>query len=602
LRGEQEGPPALVPAVKKFLRRPGVCRVGGDAVLRDGDPNAPGNAPGAYHLAIGPDQATITARVPEGLLMGQRTLAQMALAGPLPQCEVTDWPDVAVRSAHLCYHLIRESLAYNCPNFEALLRQIAELAALKYNAVLLELESLFPYRKHAAVSCRLAFTRDQIKMLRERLATQRMEIVPLVQCLGHAYNVLIHDEYSSYREAPGTYQQYCPLSSDLPKLYMEFVDEYLELFPGLRQWHMGGDESRQLAVCQRCKEKAAKQGLSRLYVDHIAEIARRLHEKGLVPMVWSDMMEHYPDALSSLPDYVKIVYWNYDLPKWPRPYAADLFRRKGFQVAGAPGVRFGSSGTELSVYYPDALRGLEALIPRMQREGTSEMLVTNWMKGSPHENTHYGFAYAAELCWNASTTREDFQTRYAAVTFGARDASLCRVYDILSLPLPYAEPVQNHMPDRLNRFDLSGLRFPDKWKRYTNPEREPAVIKQLEAGVAAGAGAAKMLRSLAPQCTRGRRQLDLLAMSAQAIQAKAEFGLALHEARRIEQSGDKAALKRWRANLPRIRAAWREAEKRHRELLEPAGFAPSVAFLNELMFEPAEYEFLSTMEEKFRTL
>jgi len=630
LRAEGTGQPVTLPAVKRFLRRAGVCTLAGEVPveiaggagleersvrvalsgalvpadkgptgrgirLLVGDPQAPGDASGAYRLVVERDRIAVTARSGEGLLNGLRTVAQMACTGPLPQCEVTDWPDVTARSAHLCYHVVRESLAYNCPNFKALLDQIDQLAALKYNAVLLELESLFPYRKHAAIPCRIAFTRDQVRTIRDRLAAHHMEIVPLVQCLGHAYNVLVHDEYAAYREVPGTYQQYCPLNPALPGLYMEFVDEYLELFPGLKQWHIGGDESRQLARCPRCREKAAKQGVSRLYIDYVAEIARRLHERGIAPMVWSDMLEHHPEALPLVPDYLKIVYWNYDMPKWPRPYAAGLFRRRGLQVVGAPGVRFGSSGTELSVYYLEALRGLEALIPRMHGEGTSEILVTNWMKGSPHENTHYGFAYAADLCWNATTRREDFQSRYARLVFGAGDASLCRVYETLSLPLPYAEPVQNHMPDFLNRLDLSGLRFAEKWKRYTTPEREPKIIRQLQAALAAGTEAVEILRRLAPQCTRGRRQLQLLEMSARCIRAKAEFALALHEGRRLEQTGAQAALVEWRKELPRIREAWREAKESHRRSLEPTGFASSVAFLNELMFETAEYEFLATL-------
>ena len=220
-----------------------------------GDPRAPADARGASLLAIGKDHIDITAASAEGLIMGLRTMAQMGLSGPLPRCTVADWPDVAVRSGHLCYHLIRESLAYNCANYEALLREIDSLAALKYNAVLLELESMFPYRRHPAISCKIAFTPRQVQSIRDRLAGHRMEIVPMVQCLGHAYNVLFHDEYSAYREVPGTFQQYCPLNPDLPKLYMQFVDEYLEMFPGVRQWHMGGDESRQLGRCPRCGRK-----------------------------------------------------------------------------------------------------------------------------------------------------------------------------------------------------------------------------------------------------------------------------------------------------------------------------------------------------------
>jgi len=123
---------------------------------------------GAYHLAIarpGYDHGAVTRRPS----YGQRTLAQMLWQALCHNARLrTGRCGRAFRSPVL--HLIRESLAYNCPNFEALLRQIAETGGTEVQRGLLELESLFPYRKHAAVSCKLAFTRDQIKILRERLA------------------------------------------------------------------------------------------------------------------------------------------------------------------------------------------------------------------------------------------------------------------------------------------------------------------------------------------------------------------------------------------------------------------------------------------------
>ena len=598
LLAQSSGDPPLVPRPKRFRALGGSSRRRTDVVIRTvmGDPGALAESPEAYRLVVDQGGVTLTSRSEDGFAMGRRTWAQLAAAGPVPHCEIVDWPDATLRCAHLCYHLVRESLAYNCPNFEALLEQIDQLAALKYNSVLIELESMFPYRKHRAVSCKIAFTPQQMRTIGERLAAWRMQIIPMVQCLGHAYNVLIHDEYAEYREVPGTYQQYCPTHPKIGDLYMQFVDEYLDIFPGIRQWHIGGDESRQLGQCARCTAKVEKQGKSKLYVDHVAEIARRVHERGLTPLLWSDMLESHPEATADVPGYVKIVYWNYDLPKWPRPYAAEAFRKRGFPVVGSPGVRFGSAGTELSVYYPGALRGIETLVPRMHAEGHKEFIVTNWMKGSPHENTHYGFAYAADLCWNASGSRADFQKRYAGLAFLLPDGLIGEVYDMLSLPLPYAEPVQDHMPDRLNRFDLSGLRFPAKWKAYTKPEREPEVIGQLEAGLAAGKKAGALLDRLSPQATGGKRQLDLLRLSAQCIQAKARLALALHAGRKLESGvKDRPAIDSWRSGQPQILAAWREAKRKHRDMLMTTGFAPSIEFLSELMFEPAEAEFLESM-------
>ena len=243
--------------------------------LEIGDPKIEDHSPEAYRLRVEQNLITVTGRTADGVLMGLGTLAQLALDGPIPACEIADWPDMRLRATHICYCHVLESMPYNLPNFDALLAQIDRLAAVKQNAVLLELTAMFPFQKHATVSCKIAFTPAQIARLRQRLETQRMEIIPLVQCLGHAYEVLRHDQYAPYRELATHTQQYCPTNPRVIDLYLEFVDEYLAAFPGIKTFHLGGDESRMLGRCPHCAKKVAELGVSRLYVDHVGEVARR---------------------------------------------------------------------------------------------------------------------------------------------------------------------------------------------------------------------------------------------------------------------------------------------------------------------------------------
>ena len=177
------------------------------------------------------------------------------------------------------------------------------------------------------------------------------------------------------------------------------------------------------------------------------------------------------------------------------------------------------------------MTGIETLTKRVYQDGCREMLTTNWMKGSPHENTDYGLSYAADLAWNVAGTRENFQRRYAKYTFGLNDPGVCKVYETLSVVLPYAETVGLHQMDPLDRLDVSGFRFPDKWRKYTAPKVEPAIVQQLKLGLAAGRKAESALGEYRAQATRGKRQLDLLDLSARCIQAKARFGLACTRAR-----------------------------------------------------------------------
>jgi len=564
-------------------------------ILSSGDTGAPFDSPEAYRLSVGPKQMRIIGQSAEGVLMGLRTLSQLMREDRIPQCEIVDWPDMRPRVAHLCYGHVRETMPYNTPNFPALLEQIDRLAALKYNGVLLELTALFPFRRHPLIPCRLAFTPGQIAELRDRLRLHHLWPIPMLQSLGHVYDVLLHEEYASYRETPDRTQQFCPTDPRVADLYMELIEEYLEAFPESESVHLGGDEARQMGQCPRCREKAETLGMARLYTDHMARIGERLWEKGITPLIWSDMLENHPEGLQLLPKFFKIIYWNYDLPNWHLPYAVEEFTRAGFEVICAPAVRWGAAGTELSVYYLDSLRGIETLISRAHADGCREVIVTNWMKGSPHELADYGFAYAADVSWNSRVTREDFQTRFAGIVLGL-ERDICTVYDLLSLPLPYAEAVCLHMPERLNRLDVSGLRFPQKWAKYSSPEEEATVLAQLAHGAGAAAQAAELLARVDNTNIRDRRQFELLRLAAECMLAKARFGLALHDGNKLAtRESSRQELLSWCAEYPAALGRWKTAKKRHFEMLLESGFPPVIELLNEMMFEPAEIEALVGM-------
>ena len=160
----------------------------------------------------------------------------------------------------------------------------------------------------------------------------------------------------------------------------------------------------------------------------------------------------------------------------------------------------------------------------------------------------------------------------------------------------YAEGMSWHEWNHLYRFDLSGFRFPEKWKRYTSPEEEPQALDQLRSALEASKKARAILDQVTPQCPRGKRQLQLLLNTAQCIRAKAQFALALHTGHKFSNlTANQDAISRWLGEQPQILAAWREAQRVHWDTLVVSGFAPAVKFLNELMFEPIEYDALAEM-------
>jgi transposase-like protein len=87
----------------------------------------------------------------------------------------------------------------------------------------------------------------------------------MVQCLGHAYNVLRHAAYAHLRESIETTQQYCPANPDVRAFFLELADEVLDVLGPVRRFHVGGDETRRLGVCPACRDRVAAEGVAALY-------------------------------------------------------------------------------------------------------------------------------------------------------------------------------------------------------------------------------------------------------------------------------------------------------------------------------------------------
>ena len=518
----------------------------------------------AYILDIGDLSISIQAQHERGLYSAIHTLQQLWKDGgnvTLPHVRIVDYPKRKMRGAHFCYHLVDRTRPYSAPNFETLMLNIDELASYQINTLLLELELLFPYEKHRRLSSDLAFTREQLGLLVEKTAQYGIELIPIVQCLGHAYNVLQFDEYKHLRELPDKIQQYCPCNPKVVSFYEELVDEYLEVFPDLKYFHIGGDESRVLGECPRCKDKVEQFGISRLYVDHINEIARVLLKKNIQPIVWTDMIEHYPESIAHLPPELILMCWYYHPVKWSRPFKGDLLRSLKNRIIAAPAIKFGSSGN-IAVDYNLAIEGMAFLDKHSESISKEGLIVTNWMKNIPHDFSMYGYAYAAEAAWSGIPDLKDFQRRFVKRHFGCDQQQVAEVYHMLSANvsfekfkqdsgnrphaeksddliekyhwsgflMPFAEDVQEHYPDRLNRLDHSGFSIEEKINKYilcaTDAEKRD-YLAQMQSNLKQGKKALTVIWQYLRSIKKNQNEWGLLELAASALVYKSRLGIAL---------------------------------------------------------------------------
>jgi hypothetical protein len=560
-----------------------------------------------YALRVSESGVLAGADSPRGRFYAAQTLAQLvvgAAARPLPCIDILDWPRMTMRGFTLCYHIVGDEVPLLGPNAETAILAIREMAHLKMNAVVIEPEAQFPYRKHPKIPSRTAFSPDEVAAIRRAAEDTQVEIIPLVQSIGHAYAVLRHPEYAHLRELPDTSQQYCLCNDAVTALYAELAGEVIDAF-GATRLHIGGDESRRLGQCPRCREKAARVGIGGLYADHVNRIAEGLLSRGVTPVVWGDIMEDHPDILDALDPRVQVIYWNYDMVDWNRPYVLEMYARPGRTVFTGSAARFGPHG-DATFLYKKAMRNIGLLAQETVRMGYAGMIVTDWTKLAPFEVGLVATAYGAEASWSGAGKQDVFCARWSEILFGARMADLDRQLQLTSeitmrrkeilnphWAPPFVDQTVHFMVDWLDRMDWSQWSFGQVLAQYTQQEQLPRALEQMKRGLAHAQEALAIADEAGPRAARNRRLFDVLRLSALNQQAKCAMGLALvrgSQLLKFPRPDDGEERRRAAAALRAALDGWNRLRAETERVLLPGAFPASLQTALRYKLDPAAAE------------
>lgn len=262
-----------------------------------------------YKLTLAPLGIILEACHERGFFYGVNTLRQL-----LRQCkdgllncgEITDWPDLPTRAMHITLG------NGNMPTYEQFKAIIPMLAFYKYNTLILEYDDRFPWCQHPLISHQAAFTKEQLIELIKLAEDHFLEVIPLVDSLGHAKQYLKHQEYSHLKEVPDQIAEMCPSNPATLTFIKELWDEVLELHPHSRYAHISGDEVFRLgAFCPACQPYSDSGTLAKLYLNYFTELSRWIISKGKTPVLWGDMLVKYPHCLDQFPHDIIINDWCY---------------------------------------------------------------------------------------------------------------------------------------------------------------------------------------------------------------------------------------------------------------------------------------------------
>ena len=239
-----------------------------------------------YHLGTEENTLTITAIDEDGLFYGVQTLTQLVKQSRgrtyVPGMKIEDWPDVKVRAAHYDTKHHQDKASY-------VKQFISDLAKYKINMLVWEWEDKFAYQSHEEIGAPGAFTMEEMPEFTRYAEENHIELVPLVQGLGHVSYILKWPKYRQLREIEDSDWEFCPLEEGTYDLLFDLWDEAIKATPGSGYIHIGSDETYELGHCDKCHVKAKEIGNSGLYHLFIKKAAKHFGKSRKV-MVWERPM------------------------------------------------------------------------------------------------------------------------------------------------------------------------------------------------------------------------------------------------------------------------------------------------------------------------
>ena len=278
----------------------------------------------------------------------------------------------------VAYHVDLRVQVFPLP---VLKQMAAEAKEHGFNTLIMEWEGAYPYKDHAIISNRYAYSREEIKTFIDYAENLGLDVIPLQQTLGHAEYILRNERYAHLRADAKDFSQIDPtLMPEAKALFSELISDMVSMHDS-EYIHIGGDETW-LLDCNRCRkawgELSESEGKSKLYVDYIGMIAGIVKAHGKTPLVWADMILEHPEAITKMPKDIVYIDWNYG-------WAYDRFGtnpttlrdKHDLEFWGATAIRSWPDDYHVNTWNTH-LNNQFDYIPFAKQAGFTGMVLTSW--------------------------------------------------------------------------------------------------------------------------------------------------------------------------------------------------------------------------------
>lgn len=276
------------------------------------------------------------------------------------------------------------------PTFEHLLELLPIFQDAGYEALLMEWEDTFPWTVNKKFRSANAYTEEQVLAFNQEAANCNLEIIPLVQCLGHMEIFLGISDYKSLREQSEYSDVINPLAEGTEELITSLIKDILRLSPNVKYFHIGGDEAVSLGSHPETRKFCKTHSLGELYIKHITPFCDLLNANNIRPLIWHDMLIEWDDKdLYLLKEKADIVFWGYAAPvhSTDSHYNIKYIRRfseLGLSLWGATAYKGADGNTADFPNLEKRVKNAESWSVADRELGFKGIFVTGWSRYSTH--------------------------------------------------------------------------------------------------------------------------------------------------------------------------------------------------------------------------
>lgn len=362
----------------------------------------------AYALTVTQEQISIKASDVEGAHFAFTTIGQLIINRIIPCVEIFDEPDLLIRGVLL--DISRSKV----PTLDTLKEVVDWLEQLKYNHLELYVEGFsFEYQSFPEVLDGGNYiTVTEYQELEQYCLERCIDLVPNQNGFGHMSDWLKRAEFQDLAEMPegffiwGAHRAPSTLNP-LDERSAELVTKmYHDMLPysNSKYFHMNFDEPYELGN-GKSKEYCEKVGKAQVFIEFMERMAKVVRSYKKRPLIWGDVLIHYPESLSSLSKDLIFVDWGYSA-NYPFYKHLKMLAAAGIDFLAAAGT---STWTVVTSRYQDMIGSIRnASLNTIKYKGLG-ILVTDWgdmghLQYLPF--SYPGFIYGALASWNFHEAHE----------------------------------------------------------------------------------------------------------------------------------------------------------------------------------------------------